>query len=147
MRRRRDALELRNRALAATARGRKSTALQNYLTLEKLEPDVGDWPRRAADVYRRLGRLQDSVEAKHRAVTKYARSDFDTLAIALCHSILQTHPEDERALDQLRALGQVPHHVPVEVDTLTGEIDLDFGDLLDADQIDPSSDRYLAVAT
>lgn len=99
-----NARKLREDANADLNKGRYAKALDNYLALEQLEPDNGDWARRSADMYRRLDRDQEAVVALERAADRYARAGFLVKAVAVCKMILQNAPEHAGAFERLAAL-------------------------------------------
>ena len=105
------ARKLRDKAARARERGRDEQALACYLELEALEPTEPDWPRRAAECYRRLGRSADEVRALLRAMDGLAQGGFVVKAIALGKRVMALEPGNEVVrgrLDELtrqRSLG------------------------------------------
>ena len=103
---RRDSRTLKDQVAAARDKGKLKQALKGYLELERIEPEDGEWSRRAADMYRRLGQNVDAVSSLERAVDKYVRAGFLVKAIATCKMVLQIDParrEIEEKLMELNA--------------------------------------------
>jgi cAMP-dependent protein kinase regulator len=90
---RKDARTLRDDAQAAAAAGKYKRAVEAYLELERVEPRDPQWPKRAGDMLRRLGKDREAVAAYDRAVDRYAQSGFVVQAIAMCRLILQIDPQ------------------------------------------------------
>ena len=90
---RKDARALRDEAQAAAAGGKHKRALEAYVELERLEPSDPQWPKRAGDMLRKLGKDREAIAAYDRAVDRYAQSGFVVQAIAMCRLILQLDPE------------------------------------------------------
>ena len=102
----RDARQLRQEATEATASGKYKRALAAYLELETLEPRDAQWPKRAAETYRRLNRDKDAMEAFTRAADRYAQGGFLVQAIAVCKLILQIDPRHDFALQRIAAMNE-----------------------------------------
>jgi CRP-like cAMP-binding protein len=98
---RRDARALRDELAAAIDRGKFKRAVECILELEQLEPRDGSWPKRAAEVYRRIGRNRDAIAAYERAAERYAQAGFLVQAIAVCKQILQIDPQHSETLHRL----------------------------------------------
>lgn len=107
-----DGRALREEAAAATADGKYKRALAAYLELERIEPRDAQWPKRAAETYRRLGNNKSAVDAFERSADRYAQNGFLVQAIAVCKLILQMDPKHEGILGRLaqmnEQLGQGP---------------------------------------
>lgn len=84
-------------AAQSIAKHRLEEALDCYVRLERVEPNAGVWPRRAADCYRRLGRPGDELAALERAAKIYAKRGMHLRAIAMCRMILALDPDHAQA--------------------------------------------------
>lgn len=98
---RKDARLLREEATAAAADGKHRRALECYLELERLEPGDANWPKRVAEIYRRLGKTSEAVAAYERTIDRYVRGGFLVQAIAVCKIVLQIEPAHAAAHDRL----------------------------------------------
>lgn len=98
---RKDARLLREEATAAAADGKHRRALECYLELERMEPADPNWPKRVAEIYRRLGKTSDAVAAYERTIDRYVRGGFLVQAIAVCKIVLQIEPAHAAAQDRL----------------------------------------------
>jgi tetratricopeptide (TPR) repeat protein len=127
-----DARKLKADAAEAAAKGKHKKALEKYLELERIEPKEGGWARRAGEMYRQLGRVDEGIAAFQRAAEKYAASGLVAKASAVCQAILRLRPQDAGAratLDRLTsggapsptpgARGAVPMRLPTS-DGLSG---------------------------
>lgn len=92
---------LRDEAALAVDRGKFKRALECFLELEQLEATDASWPKRAAEMYRRLGKIREAVVAYERSAEKYAQGGFLVQAIAVCKLILQIDPQNSEALRRL----------------------------------------------
>jgi len=101
---RKDARAIRAEATDAVAGGKWKRALACYIELERLEPDDPQWPKRAAEMYRRLGKDRDAVAAYDRAADRYARIGFVVQSIAVCKVILQLEPDHPATRNRLAAM-------------------------------------------
>ena len=99
-----DARAWREEAAAATAGGKHKRALAAYLELERLEVRDAQWPKRAAEAYRKLARDSDAIAAYARSADRYAQNGFLVQAIAVYKLILQIDP---RHPDTLRRLSEM----------------------------------------
>ncbi len=99
-----DARAWREEAAAATAGGKHKRALAAYLELERLETRDAQWPKRAAEAYRKLARDTDAIAAYARSADRYAQNGFLVQAIAVYKLILQIDPKHP---DTLRRLGEM----------------------------------------
>src|SRR5687768_15706928 len=115
-----DGRALREEAAAATADGKYKRALAAYLELERIEPRDAQWPKRAAETYRRLGNNRDAITAYERSADRYAQNGFLVQAIAVCKLILQIDPRNDDALGRLASMneqvGQGPTRTMAMVD-------------------------------
>ena len=64
---RKDARTLRDDAQASASAGKHKRALEAYVELERLEPGDPQWPKRAGDMLRRLGKDREAIAAYDRA--------------------------------------------------------------------------------
>jgi CRP-like cAMP-binding protein len=103
-----DVRALREEATAATAAGKHKRALAAYLELERVEPRDAQWPKRAAETYRRLGNTKNAIEAFNRSAERYAANGFLVQAIAVCKLVLQIDPQHA---DTLRRLAQMNEQI------------------------------------
>jgi CRP-like cAMP-binding protein len=103
-----DARALRTEAAQAAAAGTWKRALAAYLELERLEPDDPQWPKRAAEIYRKLDKPRDAVAAYDRAADRYARGGFAVQAIAVGKVILQLDPDHAKTRQRLSAMSEAP---------------------------------------
>jgi CRP-like cAMP-binding protein len=107
--------KLRDEALALVRAGHDQKALLRFAELEQLEPTEPDWPRRAAECHRVLGKSKEQVEALGRAAERYMSQDLVPKAIATCKIILSIDPRHTETQRRLSALhGSVPARFPVE---------------------------------
>jgi len=98
---RRDARVLRDEVAGAIDKGKFKQALEAIRELEALEPNDASWPKRAAEVYRRIGKHREAIQAYERAVDRYAQAGFLVQSIAVCKQILQLDPQHGDALHRL----------------------------------------------
>ncbi|MCX5743857.1 MAG: cyclic nucleotide-binding domain-containing protein [Proteobacteria bacterium] len=103
-----DVRALRDEAAEANAAGKYKRALVAYLELERLESRDAQWPKRAAETLRRLGKDREAIEAYARSSERYAQSGFLVQAMAVCKIILQIDPQHASTL---RALAQMNEQV------------------------------------
>ncbi|WP_428261323.1 cyclic nucleotide-binding domain-containing protein [Haliangium sp.] len=101
---RRDTRTIKDQVAAARDKGKLKQALKGYIELEQIEPDDGEWSRRAAEMYRRLGKDDLAVSALERAADKYVRAGFLVKAIAACKMILQIDPSHSAIRERLSVL-------------------------------------------
>ncbi len=101
---RRDSRTIKNQVAVARDKGKLKQALKGYIELEQIEPDDGEWSRRAAEMYRRLGQDKLAITALERAVEKYVQAGFLVKAIAACKMILQIDPAHSAIKERLFAL-------------------------------------------
>jgi len=103
---RRDARTLRDDATRAAAEGKHKRAIECYLELEQLEPYEPNWPKRAAETYRRIDRSREAVAAYERAIERYVAGGFMVQAIAVCKIILSIDPAHDSAKRRLAAISE-----------------------------------------
>jgi CRP-like cAMP-binding protein len=101
---RRDSRTIKDEVALARDKGKLKQALKGYLELEQIEPEDGEWSRRAAEMYRRLNEDNMAITALERAVDKYVRAGFLVKAIAGCKMILQIDPAHTAIRERLLAL-------------------------------------------
>jgi len=101
-----DGRALREEAAAANADGKYKRALAAYLELERVEPRDAQWPKRAAETYRRIGNDKSAVDAYARSADRYAQNGFLVQAIAVCKLILQIDPRHESTLRRLAEMNE-----------------------------------------
>lgn len=93
-------------ANAAVKAGRLAEALAWLTSLAQQEPQEAAWPRKLADVHRRLGDRDSQQDCLQRAARLYADRGFVIQAIAACREILSvdpTHSETQQRLEDLCA--------------------------------------------
>jgi CRP-like cAMP-binding protein len=95
---------LREEALELLRKGSNAAALIRFAELERLAPDVAEFPQRAADCHRNLGDATQQVDALGRAVELYANEGALAKAVALCKVILAIDPEHGRTGARLAEL-------------------------------------------
>ncbi|MBK9031712.1 MAG: cyclic nucleotide-binding domain-containing protein [Myxococcales bacterium] len=103
---RRDARQVRDEAARAAAEGKHRKAVECYLELERLEPSEPNWPKRAAESYRRLDREREAVAAYERAIERYVQGGFMVQAIAVCKVILSLEPGHDSAKRRLATMSE-----------------------------------------
>ncbi len=80
---------LREKAHALIATGKNEKAAEICLEIAKNYPqEAGDWGRRAADCFRRVGKIQDEIEALNLAAKGYQAKGLTVKAIAICKAVL-----------------------------------------------------------
>lgn len=114
-----DARQLRDEATAAVAAGKHKRALECYLELERLEPSDAQWPKRAGETYRRLGKQRDAIAAFERAAERYAQNGFLVQAIAVCKLILQLDPSHVETQQRLAAINAAHGAGPTRIGSLS----------------------------
>jgi CRP-like cAMP-binding protein len=114
----RDARSLRDDAGAAAAAGKYKRALECYLELERMEPNDAQWPKRAAEMLRRLGKLKEAIAAYDRAADRYTQGGFLVQAIAVCKLILQLDPSHLTTQSRLAAINEQQGHANTRIGTL-----------------------------
>ena len=116
--------ELRDKLNQALRKERLGEALGQYEALQKLERNEPRWPHRKGDLLKRLGRLEEAVEAYERAVDLYAQRGFVARAAAMAKVVLGIAPGRvdvlERVnLDAARKLHRSARSVVVTADAGT----------------------------
>src|SRR5690349_4011915 len=101
---RKDARALRDEVASAINGQKWKKAIECILELEHLEPRDASWPKRAAEVYRRLGKTREAIAAYERAIERYAQGGFLVQAIAVSKQILQLDPGHGETLQRLAAM-------------------------------------------
>src|SRR5690349_351056 len=96
--------ELREEALELLRKASHTAALVRFTELERLAPDVAEFPQRAADCHRGLGNTSEQVDALGRAAELYANQGAFAKAIALCQVILGVDPKHTRTQARLAEL-------------------------------------------
>ncbi|MEZ4404304.1 MAG: cyclic nucleotide-binding domain-containing protein [Kofleriaceae bacterium] len=103
---RRDVRSVRDEAAQAAGEGKHRKAIECYLELERLEPGEPNWPKRAAESYRRLDRTREAVAAYERAIERYVQGGFLVQAIAVCKVILSLDPGHASAKHRLATISE-----------------------------------------
>ena len=93
---------LKQGAVSALRKGKYRQALHCYQALEKEEPGSGDWPRRIAEIMKRLGDPNEALRSLERAMEKYEQSGFEAKAHAVSRMILQLDPHHDVAFHRGR---------------------------------------------
>lgn len=101
-----DSRQLREEAAVAVAAGKHKRAIECYLELERLEPRDPQWPKRAGESYRKLGKQKEAIAAFERAAERYMQGGFMVQAIAVCKLILQIEPENSDATRRLASINE-----------------------------------------
>ncbi len=95
---------LKKEALEQLRKGNHVKALQALERLEALEPDEGEWPRRAAECHRARGATEAQVAALERAMERYAARAEYTKALAMGKLILGLEPSRKQTEERLAEL-------------------------------------------
>lgn len=95
---------LRDEALELLRKGSNAAALVRFAELERLAPEVAEFPQRAADCHRNLGNGAEQIDALGRAAELYANQGAFAKAIALCKVILGVDPGHTRTQARLAEL-------------------------------------------
>jgi CRP-like cAMP-binding protein len=98
---------LKKQALELLRKGSHEKALATLAKLEALEPEDGEWPRRAAECHRERGDAAAQLEALERATECYAGNAENTKAIAMCKVILGLEPARAKTQKRLAELTEV----------------------------------------
>jgi CRP-like cAMP-binding protein len=101
-----DSRQLREEAAVAVAAGKHKRAIECYLELERLESRDPQWPKRAGESYRKLGKQKEAIAAFERAAERYMQGGFMVQAIAVCKLILQIEPENSDATRRLASINE-----------------------------------------
>ena len=110
-----DVRQLRDEAGTASASGRHKRALECYTELEQLEPRDAQWPKRAAEAYRKLNKTRAAIDAFDRAADRYAQNGFMVQAIAVCKLILQIDPNHVATQQRLAAMNAAQSAGPTRI--------------------------------
>jgi CRP-like cAMP-binding protein len=101
---------LKKVALEQLRKGNHTKALEALEKLEALEPDEGEWPRRAAECHRARGATEAQVAALERAMERYAGRAEYTKALAMGKLLLGIEPArkqiEQRVAELTRAFNQ-----------------------------------------
>ena len=119
---RRDARALRDEVANAIDRGKFKRAIECILELEQLEPRDAAWPKRAAEVYRRLGKSREAIGAYERSVDRYVQAGFLVQAIAVCKQILQLDPQHSATLRRLAEIAEERQTGPTGVAAISSGV-------------------------
>ncbi len=98
--------KLRDKAVAASAKGKHDTALGYYQQLEALQPEDGAWARKSAEMYRFMGQDSLAIESYTRASLIYGEEGFLVKAVAVCKIILRMDPDNREAQEQLTSFNE-----------------------------------------
>jgi hypothetical protein len=105
---------LREEAVELLRKGSNAAALVRFTELERLAPDIAEFPQRAADCHRGLGNAIEQVDALGRAAELYANEGTFAKAIALCQVILSVAPGHTRTQARLAELNGARQPLRVE---------------------------------
>ena len=114
----RDLRQLREEAAEAAASGKHKRALAAYLELERVEPRDAQWSKRAAEIYRKLGKDKDAIAAYARSADRYASGGFLVQAMAVCKLILQIDPKNADALHRTSSMNEQIGAGPTRASTM-----------------------------
>lgn len=90
-------------ALKALNSGNHKTALRCFTTLEKLEPENGEWSLQAGLMYHRLGKRKHAIAALERAGRRcHVRGQLER-AVAIYQQLLRLDPQNQVAIRGLSA--------------------------------------------
>jgi tetratricopeptide (TPR) repeat protein len=95
---------LKDRVAQYTARGDWSRALRTLLIIQENSPRDMYIARKIGEMYQRMGRTKEAVEAYKNAARLYAEEGFLYKAISVNKIILSLHPEDRDVAEALAAL-------------------------------------------
>ncbi|MCG8589245.1 MAG: cyclic nucleotide-binding domain-containing protein [Proteobacteria bacterium] len=101
---------LKRRANDAMLKGRFQKALGFYGELARHQPNEPSWPKREAEIHRRLDQPREETEALERAADLYRRGGFLIQAIALCKRILVLAPDRSDIQDHLAEMALETGH-------------------------------------
>jgi len=100
---------LKKQALEQLRKGNHATALEALEKLESLEPEEGEWPRRAADVHRARNDRAAQIAALDRAMERYATRSELTKALAMGKLILGLDPARQQTQKRVAELTEAFH--------------------------------------
>ncbi len=95
--------KLRDKAAAASAKGKHKKALELYEQLSAIDRDDGMWPRKEGEMHRHLGNNEAAIRAFERSCERYANMGFVVKAVAICKLILRIDPNQLQARELLVA--------------------------------------------
>jgi len=95
---------LKDRVAQYTARGDWARALRTLLILQEGAPRDMYLARKIGEMYQRMGRTKEAVEAYKNAAKLYAEEGFLYKAISVNKIILSLHPDDREVAEALTAL-------------------------------------------
>lgn len=96
--------ELRRRGLEFVAQDQFAKAAQVYIRLTELEPEEGDWARRAADCFWQLKDDRERFKYSVVAAEAYCDGGFLLKAIAMCKVVLSLDPDHKETQERLGRL-------------------------------------------
>src|SRR5690349_15235730 len=96
--------ELRRRGLEFVSQNQFHRAAQVYLELMDLEPEEGDWPKRAADCFWQLKDAAARLKYTVRAAEIYCDGGFLLKAVAMCKVVLSLDPSHQETQQRLALL-------------------------------------------
>lgn len=95
---------LKDRVAQYVARGDWGRALRTLLIIQEHSPRDMYIARKIGEMYQRMGRVKEAVEAYKTAARLYAEEGFLYKAISVNKIILSLHPEDQEVAEALAAL-------------------------------------------
>jgi len=95
---------VRDKALAAQSAERFKDAAAAYVELAGLEPEEGEWPKRAADCFLRIDDEKSRLKYALVASTTYSEAGLLLKAIAMCKVVLSIDPSHTDAIGKMAAL-------------------------------------------
>ncbi len=95
---------LKDRVAQYIARGDWGRALRTLLIIQEHSPRDMYIARKIGEMYQRLGRIKEAVEAYKQAARLYAEEGFLYKAISVNKIILSLHPDDREVAEALAAL-------------------------------------------
>ncbi len=101
-----DTSKLRRNSDELFKKGKLAKAVIGYEKLASIDPKNAAWPKRIGDIYRRLGKQSQAIEAYEGAADAYLAAGFLIKAAAACKLILQLDPEHPSIADKLKRLNQ-----------------------------------------
>jgi CRP-like cAMP-binding protein len=99
------ARKLKDQLDAAMAKDRLKEAAELLVKLERAELDEPKWSHRAGDLFRRLGRNAEAIQAYERAVERYAKGGFLARAVAMAKTITSIDPSRTDVLARIQQDG------------------------------------------
>ncbi len=92
---------IKDRLQQALRRERLADALVHYESLESLEPNEPRWPHRKGDLLKRLGRVEEALDAYERAVDLYGQLGFVARAAAMAKVVMAIDPDRAEVLERV----------------------------------------------